>query len=91
MYLAIPISGTGTVFTGAGQSMALGGASLRPAAAIATLTLRETDGSGRILAILAAPANGPCDHFQPQKPVQFAGVVHATLSGAGADAVVYIG
>jgi hypothetical protein len=66
----------------------LAGASLRAAAANATATIRDGTAGGAIIAVLAAPANGT-DHFAPLGPVFYTGAVHVTVTGAGAEIIVY--
>lgn len=67
-----------------GQHKGLAGARLTAAAAAATAVIRETDGSGRVLATLAAPVNG-ADELRPIAPISFSGNVHVTIAGAGAQ------
>jgi len=68
-------------------SKVLAGARLTAgAAAAATLLVRETDGSGRILYSLAAP-QGAAD--EARIPVSFVGNVHVTIAGAGAVGHVF--
>jgi hypothetical protein len=88
---AVDVSAGGAFLAcGTANSGRLAGASLRAAAAAATLTIRETDGSGRILAVLAAAANAS-DHWTPGGDVHFQGNVHATVTGAAAVAIAYEG
>jgi len=68
----------------AGQVKGLAGARLTAAAATATAVIRETDGSGRVLATLSAAAT-TADEFRPARPVAFVGNVHVTIAGAGAQ------
>jgi hypothetical protein len=77
----------GGAFLGGGASgltKGLAGARLVAAAATALAVIRETNGSGRILATLSAVAN-TSDDFEPQAPIAFTGNVHVTLTGAGAQ------
>ena len=83
---AFRINATGAAFTGVGTGV-MAGVHLTAAAAAATAVVREVDGSGAILAVLAAPVNGADRH---ELPTAFTTAVHVTLSGAGADCVVYI-
>lgn len=85
---AINASAGGTFLSTGTAPGYLAGASLRAAAANATATIRETDGAGRILSVLAAPANG-ADHFVPLGPVFYTGAIHVTVTGAGAEIIVY--
>lgn len=84
MLQSVDASTTGTYLSGSG-TMGLAGARLAAGAgAVATAIIRETDGSGRILAKLACPAN-ESDEFRPLRPVAFSTVVHVTIAGAGAQ------
>lgn len=78
---------TGDFLVASGQG-GLCGASLFAVGAAATLILRETDGSGRVLAQLSAAANS-ANHWGMDQPVSYQGKVHATLTGAGASFVLY--
>lgn len=70
------------------MSRTLGGARLTAgAAAAATLIIRETDGSGRILYSLAAP-QGAAD--EATIPVTYVGNIFVVLAGAGAIAHVFV-
>ena len=86
MWQAIDASTTGAYLSGgpAGLVKGLAGARLAAAAANATAVIRETNVSGRILASLAAAAN-TADEFMPACPVAYAGNVHVTIAGAGAQ------
>lgn len=64
----------------AGQSYRLTGARLVGGSNAATATIREVDGSGRILVVLAAAA-GAADDFEPAEGVDYVGNVHVTLTG----------
>lgn len=66
-----------------GQVAGLAGARLVAAAAAATAIIRETDGSGRVLAKLSAAVNG-FDELRPMRPIAYTGNVHVTVAGAGA-------
>lgn len=85
MFQSVELSATGDAIdmNDANGVAGLGGARLTAAAATATAVLRETDGSGRVLARLTAVAN-TSDEFMPEKSVAFKGKVHATITGAGA-------
>jgi hypothetical protein len=90
MWQAIDVTAGGAFMAVAGVGK-LAGASLRAAAGVdATMTIRETDGAGRILAVLSAPAKG-ADHFAPQEPVVYSGNVFVAIVGAGAEAIAYQG
>lgn len=86
MVQSVDASTTGTYLAGSASGLVKGlaGARLAAAAANATAVIRETNGSGRILAALAAAAN-TADEFAPPAPVAFAGQVHVTITGAGAQ------
>lgn len=86
-FQAVDASAGGAFLTGSGQRL-LGGARLAAAAADATAIIRETDGSGRILAKLVAKA-GEADEFMPHRPVVFTATVHVTVTGAGAVATLF--
>lgn len=90
MFQSVELSATGDAIdiNDANGVAGLGGARLVAAAANATAVLRETDGSGRILARLSAVANG-ADELAPVKPIAFKGKVHATITGAGAFLSVF--
>ncbi len=85
MFQSVELNATGdAINVGNADAVAgLGGARLTAAAATATAVLRETDGSGRVLARLTAVAN-TSDELSPEKPIAFKGKVHATITGAGA-------
>jgi hypothetical protein len=87
MLQAINASTTGTYLVGQG-TLGIAGARLVAAAAAATATIRETDGSGRILAVLSAPVEG-ADEWGPAAPVAYHGQVHVTVAGAGAQVFLY--
>lgn len=86
MFQSIDASTTGAYLAGgaSGQVKGLAGARLTAAAANATAIIRETNGSGRVLAALAAAAN-TADELAPASPIAFAGNVHVTIAGAGAQ------
>lgn len=90
MFQTVELSATGDAIDSSDPNVVagLGGARLAAGGAAATAVLRETDGSGRILARLSAAANG-VDEFMPTKSVAFKGKVHATIVGAGANLSVY--
>lgn len=84
------VTATGTAFdAGAATECTMIGARLVAGSAAATATIRETDGSGTILAELSAPAAAATDEFVI--PVTFRQKVHVTLAGTGAACVVYVG
>jgi hypothetical protein len=87
MLRAIDASAGGDFSVGPG-TRGLGGASLRAAAAAATATIRETDGSGRILAVLNAAIQGT-DHWTPLQPVDFVGKINVVVTGASAVLILY--
>lgn len=88
-FQAVDASAGGAFLGAAGQgTRLLGGARLVAAAAVATAIIRETDGSGRILAKLSAPIN-EADDFMPVRPVAYTGMVHVTITGAGAVVNLY--
>lgn len=83
------VSATGAAFTGVtGHQYVMQGARLIGGAANATTAvLRETDGSGAVLAELQA-VTGSSDAIE--MPVQFVTAVHVTLGGVGAACIVYV-
>lgn len=81
------VTATGEIFDGGPGAHMMVGARLATAAAGGTCVLRETDGSGTVLAELTAPANGS---DEVTIPVTFTRKIHATLVGVGATAMVYI-
>lgn len=85
MFQSVEVSATGDAIDlgNANVTAGLGGARLTAASATATAVLRETDGSGRVLARLTAVAN-TADELAPAKPIAFKGKVHATITGTGA-------
>lgn len=86
---AVDGSAGGTFLSGDGKRF-LAGASLRAGADAATATIRETDGSGRILAVLGAGI-GLSDHLLPVGPIEFTAVVHVTLTGTAPKCILYEG
>ena len=70
-----------------GNPRQLYSAILSPAAAVATLDVRDSSG-GTVLATLQAAANGAAVVWQAgsRSGVSFASSIHATLTGAGASA-----
>ena len=62
--------------------------SLLAAAGAATAIIRQTDGSGNILAVLGAAA-GLADHWEG--PVPYVGTFHVTLTGTPTACIVYEG
>jgi hypothetical protein len=85
---AVDASAGGAFLTASGAGL-LVGASLRAGVDAATATIRETDGSGRILAVLSAPAANDPDHFTPAYPVVYVGNIHVTLTGTAPKCIVY--
>jgi hypothetical protein len=83
MLQAINASAGGAFLGGsaAGLVKGLAGARLVAGANAATAVIRETDGSGRILLSLSAPAANAVDESFPPAPIAFAGNVHVTLTG----------
>jgi hypothetical protein len=59
------------------------GGYLTPGAATATVTLREGGSGGTVIAVFSALTSG--DSVPIPGPFRFDGVLHATLSGAGAE------
>ncbi len=91
MLKAIDVSAGGAFMASGTNGIGrLGGASLTAAAAAATMIIRETDGSGRKLAVLNAPVNDS-SHWTPARDVGFQGNIHVTITGAGAQAIAYEG
>lgn len=81
------ITGTGDVGPAIGGEIV--GIVLTPAAATATLTLREGGSGGTVIMVLQAAASGN-SVVSEIPPLVYAGQLHATLAGAGASAVVAI-
>lgn len=79
------VSATGDVITGVHR---LYGVVLTPAAAVATLEIRDGS-SGTVLLTLQAAASGSSVTPELGGCVQFATAIHATLSGAGALAAFH--
>lgn len=86
MFQSVAANSTAAYLSGGSTGLVKGlaGARLAAAAATALAVIRETDGSGRVLAVLTCVAN-TADEFMPQRPVAFVGNVHVTISGAGAQ------
>jgi len=76
----------GGAFLTATNRATMMGARLRAGADAATATIRETDGSGRILCVLGAGI-GLCD--ESVIPVQYSGNVHVTLTGTTPVCLLY--
>lgn len=86
MMQAVDASAGGT-FLATRANGVLGGARLAAgAAADATAVLRETDGAGKILAVLAAPQKSA---DESTIPVQYRQAVHVTVTGADAVVILY--
>jgi hypothetical protein len=66
----------------------LAGASLRAAGADATATIRNGGPAGDLIAVLSAAAKN-ADHFVPMGPIFYTAAVHVTVTGAGAEVIVY--
>ena len=78
------ITGTGNIGgTIGGQVYSV---TLTPAAAAATLVLREMGSGGAVIAAFQAAANGAS--FYGEYCFAYAGQLHATLSGSGATAMI---
>jgi hypothetical protein len=86
MFQSVAANATAAYLSGgsAGLVKGLAGARLTAAAVTATAIIRETDGSGRVLATMSAAAN-TADEFMPLRPIAFIGNVHVTIAGAGAQ------
>ena len=92
MYQVIDVSaaGAGTAYLDASTAVrGLGGATLVSAGAAATMKIQETNGSGRVLAMLSA-AIGTSDHYTPFEPIVFQGQLFITVTGASATALIEI-
>lgn len=84
MLQVIELSATGDAFDkGTTGTFGLAWARLQAAAANATAVIRETDGSGRVLARLSCVPNTDTE-LQLPRPIAYQGKVHVTLAGAGA-------
>lgn len=66
----------------------LGGVSLLAAGAAATAVVQETNGSGRLLAVLGAGI-GLSEQFTPVSAIPYNGNVFVTITGAAAKCVLY--
>lgn len=78
---SIDASAGGAFLAGAaGQSYRLAGARLVAGADVATAVIRETNGAGRVLLRLSAPAT-TADECMPAEGIDFVGNVHVTLTG----------
>lgn len=78
----------GAIFDGgnAGQIHTCTGVRLVPAAAVATLSVVDADGT--IVCVLQAAANGNSDECRI--PFQFKRSLTITITGAGANALAYV-
>lgn len=81
---SVDASAGGAFLVVPGNNGLLAGAKLAAAAADATAVIRENDGSGRILAKLAAKA-GEADELRPMGPIHYTTQVHVTMTGAAAQ------
>lgn len=88
MVQSIDASATGEYGLGSGV-LGLRGARLVAAAAAATAIIRETDGSGRILAKLSAAING-YDELRPPAAIAYQTKMHVTVTGAGAQVNLFM-
>lgn len=70
-----------------GQTYTMVGARLAGGSAASSAIIRETDGSGEILAELKCAAN---EADECRIPTAFRRKLHVTLAGAGASCVVYV-
>ena len=67
----------------------LAGASLRATGADATVTLRDGGAGGAVIGLLAAQ-DGFADHFAaPGLVIYTGGGVHVTVTGAGAEVILF--
>jgi hypothetical protein len=83
----LPYYGTATGNVGGADGGQVASATITPAAALSTLTLREDGSGGTVIAVLQAGASG--SSFQARFcGLGYKGQLHATLSGAGASFVV---
>lgn len=78
------ITGTGNIGGASGGQVV--SVTLTPAAAAATLVLRESGSGGTVIATFQAAANGAS--FYGRYCFAYAGQLHATLSGSGAAAMI---
>jgi len=86
MLQVVELSATGAALDAGQATVTVGLAGARlvaGAAAAATAVIRETNGSGRVLARLQC-LQGEVDDFEPARPVAYQGNVHVTLTGVGA-------
>lgn len=88
MLQPINVTAGGAFTRGGNETRHLSKASLLAGAGAATAIIRQTDGSGNILAVLGAGA-GLADHWTG--PVPFTGTFHVTVTGAPTAVVVYEG
>lgn len=86
MLQVINASAGGTFLAVDSRTAVLAGARLVAAEEAATAVIRETDGSGRVLCVLAA-AVGEAD--ESAVPVVYQGQVHVTLAGTDATLLLY--
>lgn len=83
---AVPYYITATGNVGSANGGQIVSVTLTPAAATATLVLRESGSGGTIIAAFQAAASG--NSFYGEYASAYAGQLHATLTGAGAAAVI---
>lgn len=79
---AFGVAGEGTKY--------LAGARVKAGADAATVVIRETNGSGRILAVLGAGI-GLCDEWRPTKPVAYTAIYFVTTTGTAPIVIAYEG
>jgi hypothetical protein len=82
------VTATGQAFdAGVNVTTTMIGARLFGGSAASSAIIRETDGSGTILAELQCPAAGA---DESRIPVSFKQKLHVTLAGTGASCTVYV-
>lgn len=87
---SIDASAGGAFLSGAaGQVYQLAGARLVASGDAATAIVRETNGSGRVLLKLSAPAANNADESFPPGGIDFAGNVHVTLTGTSPQLTLF--
>ncbi|MGE3278194.1 MAG: hypothetical protein AB7O67_24045 [Vicinamibacterales bacterium] len=87
MFRAIPVTTTATVHTGVGIQTLRGVELTAGASNAATLVVREVDGSGAIVASVAAVAGTTAALDVPR---QFNTALHCTIAGTGAHGTVLV-
>jgi len=85
----IPANTTAAYLAGDG-TLFIRGARLVAGSDAASAIIRETDGSGRVLAKLSAGAALAVDEWNPPGPVAYQANVHVTITGTGPQLNLFV-